>query len=514
MGGEGGEPAIGGAGDEAAGNPTAAIAGAETSGGVASEGGSGSISEGLRVLETTPLDGASSIERDASVAVTFSAAIGASSITAESFRVTGPNGVVEGQLKVNGATVTFAPKAPWALLTDYVVDVAKTVAGTEAGALGTAYKFGFQSRDGVFRKPLRLTTQSTINLDVSGNRAGHVVASWSDGATPASAFAVSFDPVVGAWGAPAALEKDNANAHDFVSVALNQKGDAFSVTGNTVAAWNRAARGVWGNASATGIAQTRRVALADDGVAMTVWENIVGSDWQCFAASLAADNKWSTTTTLQNQARSWGVVAYGSGFLAFQAHDPNRQMFSRVFDPTQGWLSPKPITAADSSANYVSYKTLAPEALFTWNDSKGRMQASLFNGEAWTSEELGPVGGGTNSSVGPKGHLATWLYNKNAYAARYDAASGWADPITLGPTTAEDHGPGAAMDESGNALAAWPEGGSISWRRSPHGSLDWLDAQQIKDQDPYGAVFAAGNAAGEVVLVWANPLGLWASRFE
>jgi hypothetical protein len=71
------------------------------------------------------------------------------------------------------------------------------------------------------------------------------------------------------------------------------------------------------------------------------------------------------------------------------------------------------------------------------------------------------------------------------------------------------------VDDSGNALAVWAEGNGISWRRSPSGSRDWLDAQHIKDQDPsYGGVYAAGDAAGEVVIVWANPLGLWASRFE
>lgn len=510
--GEGGEPTIVGAGGTNA--KLDGGAGAETAGGTVAEAGGGSQSQELTVVSTSPEDAATGAERNAAVEVTFSAPIDDASITANTFQVTGPSGPVDGEFSVDGATVTFTPSAPWALLADYVVDVAKTVAGTDAGELGAKYRFGFQSRDGVFRKPERLTTQATVNLNVVGNRAGHVVASWSDTATPASAFAAYFDPLTASWGEPAALEKDNTNAHTFVNVGLNELGDAFSVTGNTVGAWNRAPGGVWGSASTTGITQTRSVALADDGTAMTVWENIVGSDWRCNAASQTTDGKWSATTTLQNKARSWGVYRYASGFMAFQAHDPNSQMFSRVFDMTAGWLPATPVTPADTGANYVSFDSFALEALFTWNGKGGRMQASLFDGEAWSTEELGPVAGGTNSSVGPQGHLATWLYSKNAYAARYDAKSGWGDPITLGATTAEDYGPGAAVDDSGNALAVWPNTGVISWRRSPHGSVDWQDAGQIKDQDSYGAVLAAGDAAGEVVIVWSNPLGLWASRFE
>jgi hypothetical protein len=510
-GGDGGEaPGIGAGGTDATVNGGAAAA---TTGGTVAEAGGGSQSEGLSVVSTSPEDAAVGAERDVVVQVTFSAAIDADSITAESFVVTGPGGPVSGQRSVDGATVTFTSSAPWSLLADYVVDVAETVADTDANELGAAYQFSFQSRDGVFRKPERLTTQTTINLNAEGNRAGHVVASWSDGAQPASSFAVFFDPATGSWGEPAALETDATNDYTYASVALNEAGEAFVVTGNATGAWNRAAGGVWGTASAAGVTERRDGALADDGTAMTVWESIVGNDWRCSAASLSPDDKWSATTVLQNKARSWGVVRYGSGFMAFQAHDPNAQMFSRVFDVKEGWLAAKPITPADSGANYVSYQTLAPQALFTWNGANGRMQASLFDGESWATEELGPVAGGTNSSVGPKGHLATWLYNKNAYAARYDVKSGWADPITLGATSAEDYGPGAAVDDAGNALAVWPEGTSISWRRSPHGSLDWLDAQQIKDQDP-GIVISKSAASGEIVVVWSNPLGLWASRFE
>ena len=70
-------------------------------------------------------------------------------------------------------------------------------------------------------------------------------------------------------------------------------------------------------------------------------------------------------------------------------------------------------------------------------------KASLFDGSSWTSEELGPDDGGSHASVGARGHIAAWLYQKSVYASRYNLKQGWADPIKLGATSAETFGPGA-----------------------------------------------------------------------
>lgn len=508
--GDGGEPAIAGAGG--ADTTVNGGAGAEAAGGTVSEAGRASSSQDLIVVSTSPEDGATGIERDAVIEVTFSAALDVTSVAAQSFKVSGPAGPMDGKLSVKGATVTFTPSASYALLADYTVAIAANVGAEQGGELGEAYEFGFQSRDGTFGKPVRLTTQATINLKLVGNRLGHAAAAWSDDTTPSNSFAALFDPVTGSWGETAALENDNVNDHTFVSIAINASGQAYAVTGNTVASWNRAEGGDWAAASMSGIAQRRSCALADDGTAMTVWDEVVGEDWRCAGASQSPANKWSATTILQDKARSWGVVSYGTGFLAFHAREPNAQMFSRAYEAARGWLPAKPITPADSGANYVSYATLAPDALFAWNDAKGRMQASLFDGDTWVTQELGPVAGATNSSMGPRGHLVTWPHINSVYAARYDLELGWGDAIKLGSTLLEYPGPGASVDDAGNALAVWAEGTAVAWRRSPNGA-PWLDAQQIEDQDP-DAVFSIGAASGEVMVIWSNPLGVWASRFE
>jgi Bacterial Ig-like domain len=158
--GEGGEPPIVGTGGTDA--KLDGGAGAETAGGTVAEAGGGSQSQGLSVVSTSPKDAATGTERNAAVEVTFSAPIDETSIAAESFQVTGPSGPVDGELSVDGATVTFTPGAPWALLADYVIDVAASVASVDAGELGptSAEDFG-----------------PAAEVDPSGN----ALAAWPDG---------------------------------------------------------------------------------------------------------------------------------------------------------------------------------------------------------------------------------------------------------------------------------------------------------------------------------------------
>jgi hypothetical protein len=144
----------------------------------------------------------------------------------------------------------------------------------------------------------------------------------------------------------------------------------------------------------------------------------------------------------------------------------------------------------------------------------GSIQASLFDGTAWTTTKLGPVAGGAATGIGPSRFLATWLYQKSAYGALYDGETGWGDPVKLGATTADEFGAGAAVDVPGNALAVWPNGSNIVWRRQPKASSQWSLSQEIKDQDPSGLALSSSDTAGNVMLVWSNPLGVWASRFE
>lgn len=477
-------------------------------------GGAGTENAGeLSVVSTTPDDRAIAVECDGVVEVVFSADIDQASVTAASFRVEGPLGAVTGEIDVTGDKVTFTPSKPLSLLAEYTVTLSSDIRSTGDAEL-TEYELGFQTRDGVFGKPERLTTLDAVNLHIEGSRMGHVGAIWNDGLTPASTYAAIFDPITKTWGEATAVESDTKNAYSFACLGFNDLGEAFTVAGSSVAAWNRFDGTKWGAASMTGVTQTRACALSGDGTAMTTWTDSSGGSSKAVASFLSPNDTWSEVATLQTGATRHELAPFGAGFIALYKVTAENAIYSRVYDATNGWQPPSPVTPKDASPNYWNLATNETTALFTWWDASGVAKAALFDGTSWSNEELGPVNAGTHARVGDKGHIAAWFYQGNAYLARYDLQSGWEDPVKLGASDGELHGPAAEVDSSGNALAAFGSGSSIIWRRRPYAAAEWSASEEVKDQDPGGYVVSRGDIYGNVMFVWTNPLGVWASRFE
>jgi Bacterial Ig-like domain len=78
------------------------------------------------VTETLPTDGATDVDRNTSVSVTFSEPIDPSSVTESSFLVTGSQ-PIQGTRSVNGSTVTFTPASTLAAATLHTVTITTEV---------------------------------------------------------------------------------------------------------------------------------------------------------------------------------------------------------------------------------------------------------------------------------------------------------------------------------------------------------------------------------------------------
>jgi hypothetical protein len=502
-GGAGGAP-------EGVGAKSGVSSGAAGSSGEQSQGGEGATTGPLAIVSTTPADSATDIEREAPIEVVFSAEIDEASISSETFAVTGPSGAVDGKLSVDGAKVTFTPSVKWALRADYEITLAASIESASVGMLGSAASFSFQSRDGAFRKPERLSATDASNLYLVGNRAGYVVAHWNDSATMRG-YAAFFDPMTEKWSKAAPIDADPARTFVFTRLCIDKNGAAFASMSQQPPAWSRWADGAWSEPSVAGLPTDTMCAIGDDGTVMLNWEKSVGDGFSAMATSVSVSDEWSAAATLATDARAHSIGSYGSGFLALYISRSTGKTFSRVFEPGQGWLPAKPVT--NEVGSYFSFRTFEKTAIHTLADVNDRLLVSLFDGTSWSTEALGSVVGGNSSTLGPKGHVATWFYANNSYAARYDLERGWLEPIKLGPTDGETKGPGVHVDDAGNALAAWRNGSTLSWRRSPHATGEWLPREDFLDQDPGGAL-VEGASNGDVVVVWQNPLGIWATRFE
>ncbi len=480
--------------------------------GRANEGGAGGENAlGFEVLSTTPSDAAAAVERDEAIEVTFSSPIDSASVTPESFAVVGPAGVVSGTLSVTGERVTFEPNAPWALLSDYTVTLSRELHGTDGDALEAVYSFGFESRDGVFGRPRRVTTTELGNMQVIGGASGHVAVIGSYGTAPRTTATAIFDPRARLWGELTPLESDSLNDYSSASLGFNNGGHAFAIFGDEVRAWSRYDGTGWSAARAEELDGTRFAALADDETAMTFWAGVVGNDLNVYAQSLSANNNWSSVKTLASGARSLSIQRLDDGFVTIHKLAADGEYYSTVYDPKAGWGSPKQITHA-GSYGVAAHGDAA--AVFLWTSTSDVLHAAEFDGKSWTSEELGTLRGYVDGASGRNGHAAAWCSEGVVYASRYDSKSGWSPRAKLGTTDEVEPAARASVDTAGNALVAWVEGSSVNWRRAAHSSADWASVQHIEEQDPAFVRSAVAPDSGEVMLVWWNPLGLWASRFE
>jgi hypothetical protein len=480
---------------------------------LAGEGGTSSLAELFRVISTVPESDATDVERDESIHITFSAPVDPDTVSDDSFRLMGPEGPVVGKLEVSGAEVVLRPEAALAIYADYEIQLSPPLAATDGKPLQEAQIFTFRTRDGLLGQPKRLTSTTAQSVAARWTRNGHVVVYWSEGHIPSSKVATFFDPGSATWSVPGPIATEADSDYGYGCVALNEEGDAFALLGfSAQPVWSRAEGGVWSIATPTPAAQASSCALADDGTAMAMWDAPVGDDWTVFAASLSAQDVWSNTRTLRSKARSAIVIRYGSGFLAVQKPDGGGAI-AHEYDPEVGWLDSTTIVDPGTYNSYSSLVALSPAALMTWKGPGARAHVSSFDGKSWSSRELGPGSGGTKAGISSRGRLAAWLNQGSVYVVQGDVDGNWQDPVKLGPTNNEDDGLAVTIDSSGNAFAAWLNGSVIGWRRALQASNEWSEIEEIPDQDP-SLVISAVDSSGNVTLIWQNPLGVWASRFE
>lgn len=502
---EGGSKGGGAAGSAGAGGDEMASGGSQTTTGA------------LAIVATAPADASTAVERDQVIEVDFSEPLDETTVDENSFIVTIDGEPIAGALLVEGASVVFTPATPLPLLSRCEISIEPTVAASSGAQPDKSYSFSFEVRDGAMSKPRRLSSAAALNLAIAGNARGDAALYWFDDQANATSSIVMFDSVTAKWGNVQKLAGDGTHDFSFPNVCFNQHGAAFATVGSGVGAWSRAANGIWGEPQLSGLEDSRFCTLADDGAAMTVWSDTVDSVWTAFAASFSSDNKWSAKSTLQSNAAAQAVLPYAQGFLVFfssrEAGSSPGAVLSRVFaDGT--WGSAKPVTPSKAAEpQYRSHDAKGAEAIYTWQDVKMRMNAALFDGSTWKSQDLGAAFGSNFSCIGAKRHITGWAYEGTAYAALHDVGGGWGDPIKLGGDVPVESGPDVTVDAIGNALAAWPSGTSVAWRRFSHASGEWLKGQEIPDQDT-GYVQVQGSDSGEVLVVWQNDLGIWSSRFE
>jgi hypothetical protein len=124
------------------------------------------------ILATAPADGASNVGPNATITVTFSEPVDASSVTAATFQVSPLQGAnIAGTIVVNGAQATFTPAAP--LLPDTTYNVLLTTGITDVDGAPLANPYAWSFRTGANAAP---TANAGPDQDVNSAKAARAPA--------------------------------------------------------------------------------------------------------------------------------------------------------------------------------------------------------------------------------------------------------------------------------------------------------------------------------------------------
>lgn len=168
----------------------------------------------------------------------------------------------------------------------------------------------------------------------------------------------------------------------------------------------------------------------------------------------------------------------------------------------------------------------------------GWLRGARRPGAGWESPQLLNEGtsGGTPpprlSVLGSDGALAVWKADRwetlgsieSVQWSRFDPRSGWAAPVSLGPTVAATDSPLSWSDEAGHAFVLWRSQFGRWVARYLHGGDDWGSEQPLPaaPERSYRAPTLAVAPTGALDLLWREYAGgstpfvyerVWANRF-
>jgi len=136
----------------------------------------------IKVSSFDPANGATGVDRDASVKITFSANPKADTINNSTvFLKNVSETVIPCDLSISGKVVTLKPKARLAMKANYSVHVTKGVYGS-LGALDKEYSIDFQTKDATWNAPTELSSlplNNVMAIDCAIDSNGHAIVVWS-----------------------------------------------------------------------------------------------------------------------------------------------------------------------------------------------------------------------------------------------------------------------------------------------------------------------------------------------
>jgi hypothetical protein len=507
----------------------------------------------LTVVTTTPADGATGVAQAVGPAITFSAAIDAS--TTGALTLTSAGGAVATTIGAIGATVTITPTQPLAPQTAYTLTIGTGLRGAGGEQLAAAVVTTFTTGGSTFAAAALVPgamTDDVSNPRVAFDAAGNGVMLYTQSTVNHvnSEWSTSYAPATG-WAAPVLVRAANTQQ---LSLAMNPAGAAVAVwfendpTATYTILWSsRYTPGAgW---SAAVMVETNtfggvgdgRVAIDAAGDALVVWRQFGPQVNQStiWANRWPAGGSWGAGTALPtpmySSAPTVATDPNGNGFAMWT--DDLGELVTARYDLTTGWGAPVRIddsVPAGSLTGATSGQIVidaSGAATAVWMDGAGSRydlkSARYTAAGGWTTpvlvetdntstasiivaigaapQQLGVDATGAVTAVWTQ-RAGTW---NSIYANRYTAAGGWGTPALLETANAGNASyPSVAVSASGAAVAVWKQFNGTDdqiWasRDSAAGWTPGAEIQRSTSSNVDNAVVAI-DAAGRALAAWGE----------
>ena len=463
----------------------------------------------LRVVSTDPTDGASDVEPARRASIVFSRPIVAPktkddvSVSASTFAVP-----ITSELSSDGTTLTISAGG-WPLLATVVVTLTTKIVAVDGGRLAHDYVFRFDTKDGAWFTPT-VVSETGYFLDIAitdDNRVGLVSDRGVDVERPSHAHTIE---TTGVTDVEAAIAADPRGT--FAVAFANRTAGGLGSARSRLYRGSSTVDEIVYDPTAT---NPPKLAVDRGRPDAPIWAAWVTGEGISIATESATLAKIAKVTPSSSSVGVFGFAA-GGPWLGV-AWTNTEGLFAQRLRPDDAvhptsLAEEPPSPALDTGGIAWPTPKVAMSgdgALFVAWNAGATAKVARFDG-VWTKEALdaGVTGTGVAdvtlaASIGGDAIVGWSNPSKGVGVARYDAESKSWRPVTyVAPSGRPGYAHSSAMDAAGNALIAWTDPKGVWLCRYDHLADSW-SAPFLIGEGGSEARVALGARGG--VCAWEHP---------
>jgi hypothetical protein len=508
----------------------------------------------LQQVASSPTNAATNVVRTTVPALTFSANLGAATVTSANVTLQSAAGNHVATLTATGGTVTVTPRGKLLPLTTYTLTAGTGLRGVGGEALAAAVTTQFTTRDAAWQPAALLapsTTEHSFNPAVFMNANGSALVMWRQYGTDLHMWSSRHVPGSG-W-TPPEMVQTGSTIRPPDALVLDQGGNGIAVWEETQSAscpedssctrynlmvGRYTASGGWGKANEIASAVAGRpmdpkIAMDAQGNAMLVWAEHDGTRSNIWAKRFAVNGGWGNQERIESASGTAfdaqvAMDAQGNAIAVWTQREGAREViWSNRYAINGGWgVAVRVETDADSGGYSQIAMNAAGSAVAVWQRFSGTGNGLWANtwstNGGWGAQELvanalGYVSGSAVAMDATGNAMAIWsdLYRDSGgdfqvavWASRRIANGGWSTPSRLRPDLSGSvNTPSILMDGAGNAVATWAQlDGSHHrvWTNRYVANQGWSEAGLLDTNNQGDALFVglAMDESGDAIAVW------------